>query len=224
MSLQPPLPDPGTEIIRRYVIGGARRGRYLKLLGGNFVRLAAEERATFVHELGRDARQVTDAELEFLLQEPNWRPRIAAGWLIGSGRREQFRERLGTLLMASEYTYACQSYCIALAMLGTREDAEVLTAYLDHYLRRPECRYDQPWALGALLHLDDALGSNHAEAFLEPGGLWESWTNDHSSEPTQVKERITEMRDLTDRYAHSADEPPSASWSACSASRATEAS
>lgn len=206
MSFPPPLPDPATDAIRRYVIGGAKRGRYLKLLGGNFVRLQAEERATYLQELGRDARQVTDAELEFLLQDRNWRPRIVAGWLIGLDRREQFRERLGTLLMASEFTYACQSYCIALAMLGTQEDAELLTAYLDHYLRRPECRYDQPWALGALLRLDEALGASQAGAFLEPGGLWESWANDHSAEPTQLKERIAEMCDLADHYAPTADE------------------
>jgi hypothetical protein len=36
-----------------------------------------------------------------------------------------------------------------------------------------DCYYDQHWAMGALLGLDDRLGTRHADGFLAPGGLWE---------------------------------------------------
>lgn len=58
-------------------------------------------------------------------------------------RRERFRERLGELLSGSELTYAGQGYCFALARLGTAKDAELLVAYLERWLPRVDCRYDQ---------------------------------------------------------------------------------
>jgi hypothetical protein len=57
--------------------------------------------------------------------------------MIGLDRREQCRERIGGLLLASELTHAGQGYCIALALLGTVEDAALLATYLDHYLGGP---------------------------------------------------------------------------------------
>src|SRR6266508_4324505 len=49
-----------------------------------------------------------------------------------------------------------------LASFGTPQDAAVLTQYLDHYLPQAQLRYDQPWALGALLHIDERLRNNAA--------------------------------------------------------------
>lgn len=46
------------------------------------------------------------------------------------------------MLLASELVYAGQGYCFALARLGAEQDAEILTAYLDHYLPRDDCQYD----------------------------------------------------------------------------------
>ncbi|MFC7646321.1 DUF6000 family protein [Streptosporangium lutulentum] len=42
-------------------------GRYLDLLHGNFLDLPDWRQADFLQALGRDARQVTDAELECML-------------------------------------------------------------------------------------------------------------------------------------------------------------
>ncbi|WP_405387215.1 DUF6000 family protein [Streptomyces sp. NBC_01102] len=208
MPFPEPMPAPGADTLRRYVMAAPspKTGRYLDLLHGNFVRLPAEERTQFLQNLGLDSRSVTDAELTFMLQ-PNWRSRITAAWMIGLDRREQFRERIGDLLLASELTYAGQGCCIALALLGTTEDAALLTTYLDRYLRRPECRYDQEWALGALLHLDGALGATHAAGFLEPDGLWSQWANDRNTPPERLRQYIGEMCVLADEYAQH-DAPP----------------
>jgi hypothetical protein len=159
--------------IQRYVITGSsvRPGRYWAL-GGRVLALSGTERAEFGLALGRDAWQITDRELSTLL-DSEWRSRITAAWLIGLDRRTQFRARLGELLLNSELVYAGQGYCLALARFGTAADAAILSSYLDKYLPRADCFYDQHWAIGALLHLDSRLGSSRASRFLEPGGPWD---------------------------------------------------
>lgn len=162
------------DVIDRYVIAGESR-RYAKLLHGNFVGLmGATEREVFLRELVEDAKQITDAELEELLDD-GWRPRITAAWLIGVDRRTRFRERVRELLLESDMVFAGQGYCFALARFGTFADAEALVSYLDHYLARPELRYDQLWALAALHHIDADLTTAYLSRYLRPGGLWERW-------------------------------------------------
>lgn len=159
--------------IRRYVITESADppGRYWDL-GGRALVLSGTERAELGLGLGRDARQITDRELSTLL-DSEWRSRITAAWLIGLDRRTQFRARLGELLLGSELVYAGQGYCLALARFGTAADAAILSSYLDKYLPKTDCFYDQHWAIGALLYLDSRLGSSRASRFLEPGGLWD---------------------------------------------------
>ncbi|WP_433202692.1 DUF6000 family protein [Dactylosporangium sp. CS-047395] len=182
MDYAPPLPDPGTGTIRRYVAT-----RYLDLLGGD------------CSGMRDDAAQISDAELTFLLQPGgmgNWRPRLVAAYLIATGRRVQFRETLGELLLASEVCYSGKGYCVALAAFGTPRDAEILIAYLERYLPRAELRYDQDWAMGALVHLDRQLGTGHAERFLGTGGPWDGWAGAVSHPPdfTFCLDHITNVR------------------------------
>ncbi|MFE6483047.1 DUF6000 family protein [Streptomyces sp. NPDC057757] len=53
-----------------------------------------------------------------------------------------------------------------LRRFGTAADAELLSAYLDHYLSRPNLDYDQAVVLGTLLYLDEILGSEYTTRFL----------------------------------------------------------
>ncbi|WP_435833421.1 DUF6000 family protein [Streptomyces bungoensis] len=107
-----------------------------------------------------DAGTIAEAELEALLGY-EWRSRLAADWLIGVGRRATFREHIDYLLPTSEFCFSGSAYCFALAHFGTHVDAEILTAYLD--------RYDQPAALGALLHLN----AHHVDHFTRREGPWD---------------------------------------------------
>ncbi|MFE0985874.1 DUF6000 family protein [Streptomyces rochei] len=164
-------------VIERYAARkDSGHARYLVLKSGRFLRPEWPHGERFPHHLIDDAATITDAELEALLGY-EWRSRLTAAWLIGVDRRERFRERIGDLLRASEVCFSGSAYCFALARFGTHADAEILTAYLDHYLPRTDLRYDQPAALGALLHLDAHLGTNHADRFTQPDGLWEQWVN-----------------------------------------------
>ncbi|MFI7315086.1 DUF6000 family protein [Streptomyces hygroscopicus] len=71
-------------------------------------------------------------------------------------------------------------------------------SYLDHYLPRDDCQYDQPWALGALLHIDELQGANHASRFLQPDGLWQHWAKGRFDAAVQ-KKRIDELSSYVDK-------------------------
>ncbi|MFB7030367.1 MULTISPECIES: DUF6000 family protein [unclassified Streptomyces] len=173
--------------------------RYLVLGGGRFLSPRWWHTTRFTRHLLNDAAAITDEELEALLGY-EWRSRLTAAWLIGIDRRERFRERIGDLLLASEVCYSGGAYCFALARFGTHTDAEILTAYLDHYLPRTDLRYDQTAALGALLRLDAHLGTRHADRFIRPGGLWDRWVDalphlhDRPSYTPAEQHRWTDLR------------------------------
>ncbi|MGI5170543.1 DUF6000 family protein [Spirillospora sp. CA-253888] len=173
MSVQHPQEVGQGHVVARYVAGDRR---YLKLLGGGFLRLEAERRAAFISSLQADSLQVNDQEIGALFGY-EWRARLTAAWLVGVAGRVEWREHIGRLLLASELTHAGQGYCFALARFGGQSDAEILVSYLDRYLPRWECRYDQGFALGALMRLDSRLGTRHAERFVAPDGLWERWVD-----------------------------------------------
>ncbi|MFI1018245.1 DUF6000 family protein [Streptomyces sp. NPDC020965] len=173
MSVQHPQEVGQGHVVARYVAG---EQRYLELLGGGFLHLGEEERTSFAASLQSDSLQASDQEIGALFGY-EWRARLTAAWLVGVARRVEWRERIGSLLLASELTYAGQGYCFALARFGSAEDSEILVSYLDRYLPRWECRYDQESALGALMRLDSQLGTSHAQRFVGPDGPWEHWVD-----------------------------------------------
>ncbi|WP_418958894.1 DUF6000 family protein [Streptomyces tritici] len=196
-------------VIERYVTRkDSGRPRYLDLKSRRVLLPGWPHAEGFIRHLVDDAATISDAELEALLGY-EWRSRLTAGWLIGVDRRASFRERLGDLLLASEFCYSGGAYCFALARFGTPADAEILTAYLDHYLPRTDLRYDQPAALGALLRLDARLGTHHADRFTQPGGLWDEWVDalphlrgDPAYTPAEVHRRTDLACDAAHSWSH----------------------
>ncbi|MFF4412865.1 DUF6000 family protein [Streptosporangium sp. NPDC001559] len=198
-----PVDDPAAEVVERYAVAAPEHetARYLDLLHGNFVNLAGWERTRFLRSLGHDAQQVTDADLERMLQRgefSGWRERLAAAWLIGLDRRTRFREVLADLLLESDLVYAGQGYSFAITRFGQPEDADILIAYLERYLPQRDCHYDQDWVLGGLLHLDETLGTDHAQGFLTPDGLW-SGSSFSRQDPADCRLRIAELLRFADQ-------------------------
>ncbi|SOE32565.1 DUF6000 family protein [Streptomyces sp. OK228] len=185
------------KVIRRFVTPDRR---YLKL-GGVLLGMNSRERAKFMRKLGEAAGEITPRELGILL-DGGWRERKTAAWLIAVAGRTDYRERLGELLLASEGPYAGGAYCVALATFGTPADADLMAAYLDRYLLRPDLYYDQGRAIGALMFLDTKLGADHAARFLAPGGLWEQWIDGPPSkdfnDPDSCREFIAQLCDFAD--------------------------
>ncbi|MFE4861832.1 DUF6000 family protein [Streptomyces sp. NPDC056670] len=163
------------DLVRRYVTPDRR---YLKL-SGSLLRLEGGECDRFARGLAADAELITPHELGILL-EGGWRERRTAAWLIAVSGRTEFRESLGELLLASEVCCTGMAYCVALATFGTQDDAALLAAYLDRYLRRPDLAYDQGVVMGVLVFVDLNLGGNQASRFLGTGGLWHQWLQDAS--------------------------------------------
>jgi hypothetical protein len=64
-------------------------------------------------------------------------------------------------------------------------------------LPQPGKRYDQPWALGALLHVDRQLSTNHAAPFLVASGLWDQW-NTTEQTPDRLREWIDQLCAVAD--------------------------
>ncbi|TXS48817.1 DUF6000 family protein [Streptomyces sp. t39] len=197
-----PADDPELHaVVRRFVTPGRR---YLKL-GGPLARMPEPERTTFLRDLGEAAAAITPPELALLL-EGGWRERRTAAWLIAVARRTEFRELLGEMLLASEVGFAGTAYCVTFATFATDADADLLAAYLDRYLRRPDLYYDQPAAMGALLHLDDGLGAGRAARFLTPDGLWQQWMDGpprkrHHTTPDNYRQAVRELCALVDESA-----------------------
>ncbi|MEU8078695.1 DUF6000 family protein [Catellatospora citrea] len=149
--------------------------RYRDLMEHALVMPRARQRM-FQWGLRRCARRATVADLVELL-DYGWRERLVAGWLIASGSRGELRPRIARDMSDPTPRGYLRPYCVALACLGTEQDARILSDYLIMSLASAEDdeRHCQAEAMGALLYLDDGLGTGYAEAILGPDGPWARW-------------------------------------------------
>ena len=135
---------------------------------------AEPSRTGFQSMVTRAARAITPETARTLLQA-GWREAICAAWFIGIRQWAEFLPQMREAFLASEMCYAGQGYCVALACLPSEDSASALREYLGAYLPRPDLHYDQGYALGALLVVDEQLGRHHTAQYLDPGGAWEQW-------------------------------------------------
>lgn len=177
------------DLVRRFV---APDRRYLRL-GGGLLRLNPVERSAFVRDLAQAAYEITSAELGILF-EGGWRERKTAAWLVAVAHRTE----------AGEGPYAGAAYCVVLAKFGSAADAELLSAYLDHYLLRSDLDYDQAVVLGTLLYLDEILGSGYATRFLGQDGPWDRWLEVRAvaaPDPQHCRQTVQQLCVLVDETA-----------------------
>ena len=105
----------------------------------------------------------------------HWRESITGSWFAGVADLRDVRGEIGELLLASKTCFAGQAHAFALACFADEPSAALLVKYLDAFLPKLDCNYDQHWAMPALLWVDASLGTSHATPFLETGGLWETF-------------------------------------------------
>lgn len=151
-------------IIDRFV-----RPYYLELLHGNLSWKPEPEVTQIVESLRKAATEISDSEIDKLLDTPEWRGRLCASWFVGLTRRSMHVPKISALLLASKQVYAGQGYCLALGLIGTDEAVVKLTAYLKEYLPIGNRYYDQMWAIGALTYVLGEAPSNFLELELWAG-------------------------------------------------------
>jgi hypothetical protein len=125
-----------------------------------------------------------------------WRGELTATWLIAAGRRADLRPEIEQRIHSDHPHGRGCGFFVVLACLGTEEDAQILVAYLNRTLLlelEPDGSFTQrqPEALGALMYLDEQLGTDHAQQFLAEDGLWHRWPGsaDVSLEDCQAEVR-----------------------------------
>ncbi|MEU1816728.1 DUF6000 family protein [Streptomyces roseifaciens] len=173
---------------RRYVMPGRRYG---KLQGWALKNADERVRSEFGRALSEDS--IHAAYSDFLpLLKADWRARLTATWMISMAGRTEFRPLLGALLEEEGSREAANGYCLTLSTFGSRDDAEILAAYLDRSLGAGGPYFAQVWAFGSLLCLDSDLGTSYSNHFDRPGGLWAEWSG--SSEAPNERELIDYLR------------------------------
>jgi hypothetical protein len=163
---------------RRHEVRVRRRcgvWRYGELMGRALVMPRARQRL-FQRGLRRCARRARVADLHELL-DYGWRERLVADWLIAAGCRAELRPRLARDLSDPSPQGYLYSHCVALACLGSEQDARIVRDYLimSLALSGENERHCQADAMGALLYLDHRLGTDYAGPLLAQGGLWARW-------------------------------------------------
>lgn len=152
---------------------------YLNILHGNYATSVLDDGQREAFNLAvREALQVVTGEQLSRLIGSAWREAITGSWFAGVGRFNECRDQIGARLLASEACFAGQAHAFALACFADDESANFLEQYLDTFLERKDCYYDQAWVMPALMWIDQERNSNRAERFLKEGGLWESFTAD----------------------------------------------
>lgn len=149
---------------------------YMGVLHGNCARglWDPEEQAAFALRAQQQLKKVTANVISQLLAG-YWREAIVGSWFAGLARQMECRDEIGELLVASKTCFAGQAHAFALACFADERSAQYLVEYLDIYLRKLDCIYDQNWAMPALVWVDETLGTSHAKPFLVKDGLWETF-------------------------------------------------
>ncbi|MEM9405868.1 MAG: DUF6000 family protein [Acidobacteriota bacterium] len=169
------LPDGHWEVAERFVVPF-----YGQMLHGNCLRMDRSTVSDWVGRLRDAANELDTVSAQMLLETREWRGRMAVSWMIGLNGWHDLTEGIASRLLSSELVYAGQGHAVGLALLGSDVAASRLCAYLDHWLPKVECRYDQHWALAALVEIDKHRGTSLAAEYMRPDGPWEQWIGDRS--------------------------------------------
>jgi Family of unknown function (DUF6000) len=154
---------------------------YLQFLHGNYVNLLkGEEQQNFIALVKQAIKEINDNAIADLLHGRGWREKLTGAWFSGLTGRTQFQDRIGSLLIESSSVYSGEGYCFALACFANEKSAELLQAYLNKWLLKLDCPYDQGWAMSTLVWLDKQRATECANKFLQPGGLWESFSSNQT--------------------------------------------
>ena len=177
---------------------------YLNILHANYVFQApgSLDQQEFVANAQRALCDFTPA-IGLRLINNGWREAITGSWLAGLRRLPECQSAIGEALLASRYCYAGQSHAFAMACYANAMSVDYLTRYLQIYLPRFDCYFDQNWAMAALLWIDEQHDSHHAATYLTDDGLWLQFVADKDVEVwslTEFKLRFWIIMDFCNQH------------------------
>lgn len=157
---------------------------YLNILHGNYAThvLNEDEKRIFHQQVEAALAEITP-QLTSILISGHWRESITGSWFAGLKNYTECQIQIAKLLLASKTCYAGQSHAFAMACFANKTSVIALRKYLDRYLRRKNCYYDQDWAMPALMWIDKINSTDYASEYLKKGGLWDSFVKDKKEEP-----------------------------------------
>lgn len=151
---------------------------YVKRIYFNFLHLRLYRNQTEEFELSRAIADVLpfvdDSIFQVLMDEFGWRGWLPAGVFCGISRNRSWLEHIGEQLVQSRGQYAGPGLAFAMIRFGS-EGTPYLRAYLEKWLPRTDCHYDQKWVLAALSVSDEINGTSFSAEFIQPGGLWDKF-------------------------------------------------
>ena len=95
--------------------------------------------------------EVSEQLVGELLDRNDWRSRKVGGFFAGLRVYSSILPRIEALLVESKFCYSGIGYCFALVRFSSAESSAALRRYLDVWLPRRDCCYDQMVALGSLV-------------------------------------------------------------------------
>ena len=137
--------------------------------------------------------EITPQLLTSLLSDFNWRPRITAAYFAAILIETTIEDHIGRLLLRSDFCFAGNGYCLALARFNTPRSVDYIAQYLEYYLTRPDLKFNQGEALAALAHLDRANGTEKLDTFSKK---WDDYTVE-----TYTYERQKHIDRFEEQYA-----------------------
>lgn len=152
---------------------------YGPLTGAAQIYLAEEaEQSAFKHALKPVLDKSTPKIMKELLWDSNWRASLVGAWLIFLKNDMDFIDDIGKFLLQRKG--GTVGYCHAFAKFATNQCGGYLIQYLNQQLpfeKYPEEKYFPDQALYALMYIDSVNGTDHAQQFIQEGGLWHKLIN-----------------------------------------------
>jgi Family of unknown function (DUF6000) len=119
-----------------------------------------------LEEICRIYPLLTEVNISLLLANQLWHSRIAGARFAALRDIVVLQERIGKLLLRSDYCFASRGYCLALVTFNTPASVEYLQEYLSYYLTRTDLVFDQMYATASLIYLDTLNGTQHLEPLM----------------------------------------------------------
>lgn len=136
------------------------------------------EDETFKANLKSILEKSTPKIMKELLWDSNWRASLVGAWLIFLKNDMDFIDDIGKFLLQRKG--GTIGYCHAFAKFATNQCGVYLIQYLNQQLpfeKYPEEKFFPDQALYALMYIDSVNGTNHAQQFIQEGGLWHKLIN-----------------------------------------------